>query len=79
MVMETQYMPGISLSTDPEIIAAEMRRIWSPIYLTANKNSMYLDIEAAHKRADKLMCTLLDKLGYDEAADIFRNADKWYS
>jgi len=37
------------------------------------------DIEEAHGDADKLMCDLLDSLGYDGGVEIFRRMEKWYA
>lgn len=37
------------------------------------------DPEAAHSKADDLLCTTLEGLGYVEAVDVFRRMVKWYS
>lgn len=35
--------------------------------------------EIGHYKADKLMCELLTKLGYDEGVEIFKEMYKWYA
>jgi polyhydroxyalkanoate synthesis regulator phasin len=37
------------------------------------------DTEEAHIEADKLLCSFLRELGYDELVDAFEDIDKWYS
>ena len=37
------------------------------------------DEEADHYEADKLMCRLLEFLGYGKGIDVFRNSVKWYA
>lgn len=37
------------------------------------------DIEAAHGRADEVMCDLLRELGYGDGVDIFERMDRWYA
>ena len=36
-------------------------------------------IEEGHYEADKLMCSLLETLGYGAGVVIFRNMSRWYS
>ena len=52
-----------------------------------SKNVMELDdqnpdmpsmIEAAHIKADELMCEILIELGYEEGIDIFKRMEKYY-
>lgn len=54
----------------PEQFATKMREIFT---------TYEDDVEAAHSRADRLMCELLTGLGYGEGAAIFDDADKWYA
>ena len=37
------------------------------------------DTEEAHDDADKLMCSLLETLGYGQGVVIFRCMNKWYA
>lgn len=37
------------------------------------------DIEDGHSHADKLMCEILESLGYGDGVAIFRKMDKWYA
>ena len=37
------------------------------------------DTKEAHMEADKLMCSLLETLGYGQGVEIFRNMGKWYA
>lgn len=37
------------------------------------------DIEAAHNQADKILCDLLNSLGYDDVVKEFENLEKWYA
>ncbi len=37
------------------------------------------DIEAAHSQADKILCDLLNSLGYDDVVKEFENLEKWYA
>ena len=52
----------------PEEFAAKM--------LECEKNP---DIEGGHARADDLMCSLLESLGYKEGIRVFTRMDKWYA
>ena len=36
------------------------------------------DIEAAHGKADDILCEVLDKLGYTEIVDLYNSIEKWY-
>ena len=36
------------------------------------------DIEAAHGKADDILCGVLDKLGYTEIVDLYNSIEKWY-
>ena len=38
-----------------------------------------LDIKDRHVAADKLMCSLLEMMGYTEGIAEFRDWDKWYA
>lgn len=35
--------------------------------------------EADHEDADYILCELLEKLGYKELVDAYRDIPKWYS
>lgn len=37
------------------------------------------DQEAVHSHMDRLMCSTLRELGYDEGIDIFDAEPKWYA
>lgn len=37
------------------------------------------DKEGRHIDADRLMCNLLEKLGYGKGIEIFENTEKWYA
>ena len=37
------------------------------------------DIESRHVQMDKLLCRVLESLGYAEGVAIFRESEKWYS
>ena len=37
------------------------------------------DIEQGHSEADKLMCAVLESLGYGDGIEIFRKMEKWYA
>ena len=37
------------------------------------------DREIPHKEADDILCEMLWDAGYYEAAEMFRELDKWYS
>ena len=37
------------------------------------------DKEAAHSQADKILCDLLNSLGYDDVVKEFENLEKWYA
>lgn len=63
----------------PEEFKTQMKNI--------SKNVMELDdqnpdmpsmIEAAHIKADELMCKILIELGYEEGIDIFKRMEKYY-
>ena len=35
--------------------------------------------EVDHEDADYILCELLEKLGYKELVDVYRDVPKWYS
>ena len=37
------------------------------------------DAEEGHMKADDLMCSLLEELGYSRGVEIFRGMNKWYA
>lgn len=37
------------------------------------------DIEGSHGFADELLCETLERLGYSEGIDIFKDMHKWYA
>ncbi len=37
------------------------------------------DIEAAHGKADDILCEVLDKLGYTEIVELYNGIEKWYA
>lgn len=55
----------------PEEFAAEMRRVYDECWNVEEKDE--------HAAMDNLMCSLLRKLGYGDAVDIFENTHKWYA
>lgn len=64
---------------------------WMPLpKLPNNETSMYIadqlkalqsnpDKEVAHNQADKILCDLLNWLGYDDVVKEFENLEKWYA
>lgn len=56
----------------PEEFAKAMQEIY-------DREKYDSDTEGAHWDADKLMCDLLEKLGYTEGVEIYRNMPKWYA
>ncbi len=36
-------------------------------------------IEAAHRKADYILCAVLSKLGYDDIVEEYHNLEKWYA
>lgn len=36
------------------------------------------DPENEHEKADKLICNLLESLGYDDGVKVFKSATRWY-
>jgi len=42
-------------------------------------NSHDNDEETDHKKADMLMCEVLESLGYGEGVEIFKNMPKYYA
>jgi len=43
------------------------------------ENKLGDDTEEFHVEADKLLCEILERLGYGEGVAIFRKHPKWYS
>lgn len=37
------------------------------------------DVEMSHIYADAVICELLEKLGYQEIVDLYREIGKWYA
>lgn len=37
------------------------------------------DIEDRHREADKLLCEVLDSMGYSAGTKIFKEMRKWYA
>ena len=37
------------------------------------------DTEADHVRADEVLCSLLETLGYSDVVEAWNNIDKWYA
>ena len=37
------------------------------------------DVEVAHAEADKVLCELLEKLGYGEVVEAWKKIPKWYA
>jgi hypothetical protein len=37
------------------------------------------DIEAAHIEADEILCSLLEKLGYEKVVEEWKKVPKWYA
>jgi hypothetical protein len=57
----------ISKKTPTELLTERMKSLHS------------LDPETAHKRADKILCRLLVKLGYKDLITQYLKVPKWYS
>ncbi len=52
----------------------------SPADLAAQMREAFKEgPEYGHKEADRLMCRVLEQLGYGEAVEIFRKVEKWYA
>ena len=66
LIMESEPKPLIT----PEEFDIEMNRIFFK-YLD--------DTEGAHRAMDRLMCDVLESLGYEYGVGIFRVCSKWYS
>lgn len=43
------------------------------------KLSNDFDQEHKHRKADELMCEILNQFGYSVGVEIFNNMNKWYS
>lgn len=67
--MQLQAIIGDRLLT-PEEFALAMRTL-------ADENEF--DRESAHDLADKLMCGLLQRMGYADGIEVFVEMEKWYS
>lgn len=64
----------------PEEFAEQMKEAIKPkIRNDLPIKNVYEDEELIHQRLDDLLCDMLSQLGYDEGAEIFKKADKWYS
>lgn len=57
------------------IMAAEFERKMKDI---VEECSHTRDTEKAHRDADKLLCEVLNSLGYSAGVDIFERMGKWY-
>lgn len=55
------------MTISKEEFAARMRAI-------ANDS----DTEAAHSKADRLLCEVLVSLGYEDGVEVFELMDRWY-
>lgn len=55
----------------PEEFAAKMRAIYP--------DDTNYEEEAAHRKADDLLCKVLQSLGYGEGVKAFKKAAKWYA
>ena len=64
--------PIKEITITPEVFAERMRNI-QELY------SDYHDTEERHQAMDRLMCELLQELGYGEGIDIFEKTNKWYA
>ena len=60
----------------PEEFAEQMKDAAIPKLL---HGKFWEDCEDTHYRMDNLMCDLLEKLGYSDAVDIFKQSPKWYA
>lgn len=61
----------------PSKAAYLMNDIFSGYY---DPNSeWYRDEETAHRKADEILCGVLNALGYQDCVDIFSYIPKWYS
>ena len=36
------------------------------------------DYDVSHKKADNLLCRLLQELGYSEVVEVYKKVGKWY-
>ena len=66
---------------DPKIFAArmELAKCYFPKDTMAEILRGTFDPEMSHIIADRLICELLETLGYGEAVKIFEEMEKWYS
>jgi hypothetical protein len=39
----------------------------------------YRDVEMAHREADDVLLELLERLGYEDVAEAFREVPRWYA
>ena len=65
-------------SYTPEMFALEMKKIASMGEQGCDNNGIRFTRTEAHAMADKLLCYALEKLGYKEGVEIFKNIPKWY-
>lgn len=61
---------------DPDIVKPE---VFAQYMRALADYANVIDTEDGHDLMDCLMLILLSKLGYEEAADIFSDAEKWYA
>ena len=43
------------------------------------KEASNLDTERAHYKADKILCELLNSLGYQDVVKVYNDIYKWYA
>lgn len=67
-------LPPFTISEKEMLLLYEYERKMSNIAESSN-----YDVEVDHSKADKLLCELLEKLGYKNIVDIFISLEKWYS
>ena len=48
-------------------------------YATILREIQGWDVEAAHNRADKVLCELLTELGFNDVVIAFEEIPKWYA
>lgn len=47
--------------------------------IAEGSRSVGCDIEDAHIEADKILCDILDMLGFDDIVEAYNSIEKWYA
>ena len=71
-------MKHMIASYPPDMFALEMKKIASIGKQGCDDNGIRFTRTEVHAMADGLLCYALEKLGYKEGVEIFKNIPKWY-